>query len=209
MFSFIKAFNLVHGVQYNPEMYRGEGINQGNVTALQDDDRSTCMTPLQDGQRMAWITVGFSFLNRSTFDVKIVVFPDTFCSSPGIIVIAESSSPDVMTECVHMQTTHGADRNICEYKCHCGGCCSYVHLSIQNAKNEGLNNAVLQLCHIDICIGNWERYSRLYVNIQTHRPIIYDGKSTANIVQYESSCYSSAMCGRGLVLYNTVFRNSS
>ena len=155
MLSFIEASNLIQGIQFNTNIFRGSGISQGDVTALQDKDKSTCMAPFQDSFNTAWLTIGTAFPHSSTHVVVMVVPNDTKCTPPEITVTAEAATLDVMWECMYLQVTPDPefrDRKVCEYKCYCGGCCSYIHIYVQKLNYGDPNVANWQWCHIDVCI---------------------------------------------------------
>ena len=155
MFSVIEASNIIQGIQFNTQIPRGSGQNQEYLTALRDNDKSTCMAPIQD---TAWLTVSTAFPHISTHVVMMVVPNATKCTSPEITVIAETTTLDVMLECMLLQVTPdpaSGDLNVCEYKCYCGGCCAYIHVHVQNVQYRDLSVVNWQLCHIDVCIENW------------------------------------------------------
>ena len=155
MFFVIKASDFVHGIQFNIEMYWGEGVNQGSVTALQDDNTTTCMTPFRGGSRAAWATIGSAFQRSSVIVLLMTVPVGAVCVSPEITVAAESSELDIMFECMHMSTTDEMGQVVCSYECHCGSCCSYVHIKVQNRTHGTLNPSKWRLCHVEICVQNW------------------------------------------------------
>ena len=152
----ITAPDLIQGIQFNTEIFKGAGANQGDVSALQDYDNTTCMALIPDSSMTAWVTIGSVFRQNPTTDVKIIVPVDNTCGSPHITVVAESSELEVMFQCKYIATTVMQDskQNMCKYECFCGSCCSYIHIQVQNIIYDVRNTVAWQLCHIDLCVEN-------------------------------------------------------
>ena len=144
------------------EIFKGAGTNQGDVSALQDYDNTTCMALIPDSSMTAWVTISSVFRHNPTTDVRIIVPVDNTCGTPDITVVAESSEFEVMFQCKYIATTSAQNWNhkICQYECFCGNCCSHVHIQVQNITYDVGNTVARQLCHIDLCVENWTRWEK-------------------------------------------------